>query len=98
MLVPVYTIFPWEVVCFGSHGLSEVFHVHYVTNYPLLINFKTTGSGSTYVYGYCDATYKEGWGREETVDFVRNSLSYLPFASSYTRLTPLLSPGVSYVP
>ncbi|KAJ7904336.1 nucleophile aminohydrolase [Mycena olivaceomarginata] len=20
------------------------------------------GSGSTYVYGYCDATYKEGWG------------------------------------
>jgi len=33
------------------------------------------GSGSTYVYGYCDATYKEGWGREETVDFVRNTLA-----------------------
>lgn len=31
------------------------------------------GSGSTYVYGYCDATYKEGWGRDETVNFVRNS-------------------------
>jgi Proteasome subunit len=31
------------------------------------------GSGSTYVYGYCDATYKEGWGRGETVEFVKNS-------------------------
>ncbi len=31
------------------------------------------GSGSTYVYGYCDATYKEGWGRDETIQFVKNS-------------------------
>ena len=35
----------------------------------------TLGSGSTYVYGYCDATYQEGWGRDETVEFVRNSMS-----------------------
>ncbi|KAJ3550633.1 hypothetical protein NMY22_g350 [Coprinellus aureogranulatus] len=33
------------------------------------------GSGSTYVYGYCDATYKEGWGRDETVQFVKNTLA-----------------------
>ncbi|KIJ37461.1 hypothetical protein M422DRAFT_76104 [Sphaerobolus stellatus SS14] len=33
------------------------------------------GSGSTYVYGYCDATYKEGWGEAETVEFVKNTLS-----------------------
>ena len=31
------------------------------------------GSGSTYVYGYCDATFKEGWGRDETIEFVKNS-------------------------
>ena len=31
------------------------------------------GSGSTYVYGYCDATYKEGWDRDQTVEFVKNS-------------------------
>lgn len=36
-------------------------------------NVYGTGSGSTYVYGYCDATYKEGWGRDETVNFVKNS-------------------------
>ncbi|CEQ43233.1 SPOSA6832_05146, partial [Sporobolomyces salmonicolor] len=30
------------------------------------------GSGSTYIYGYCDATFREGWGRDETVEFVRN--------------------------
>ncbi|THH13918.1 hypothetical protein EW146_g6353 [Bondarzewia mesenterica] len=33
------------------------------------------GSGSTYVYGYCDATYQEGWGKEETVQFVQNTLA-----------------------
>jgi 20S proteasome alpha/beta subunit len=32
-----------------------------------------SGSGSTYVYGYCDATYQDGWGKEETVNFVKNS-------------------------
>ena len=31
------------------------------------------GSGSTYVYGYCDATFKDGWGRDETIEFVKNS-------------------------
>jgi hypothetical protein len=31
------------------------------------------GSGSTYVYGYCDATYKEKMNEEETVTFVKNS-------------------------
>ena len=25
------------------------------------------------MYGYCDATYQEGWGRDQTVDFVKNS-------------------------
>lgn len=35
------------------------------------------GSGSTYVYGYCDATYKEGWGRDETVEFVKNSAFFM---------------------
>lgn len=33
------------------------------------------GSGSTYVYGYCDATYREDFSKEETVDFVRDSKS-----------------------
>ncbi|KAF9076007.1 20S proteasome subunit [Rhodocollybia butyracea] len=33
------------------------------------------GSGSTYVYGYCDATYQEGWGKDETVNFVKNTLA-----------------------
>ncbi|KAF8743857.1 hypothetical protein AX14_000255 [Amanita brunnescens Koide BX004] len=33
------------------------------------------GSGSTYVYGYCDATYRENWGRDETVEFVKNTLA-----------------------
>lgn len=33
------------------------------------------GSGSTYIYGYCDAMYREGMSREECEQFVVNSLA-----------------------
>ncbi|WFD39529.1 proteasome endopeptidase complex [Malassezia japonica] len=33
------------------------------------------GSGSTYIYGYCDATWKEGWNKDQTLEFVQNALS-----------------------
>lgn len=34
--------------------------------------FAIGGSGSTYIYGYCDATYREGMSREECEQFVVN--------------------------
>ncbi|CAD6945672.1 unnamed protein product, partial [Tilletia caries] len=34
-----------------------------------------TGSGSTYIYGYCDSTYRPGWNRQQTVEFVTNALA-----------------------
>ena len=37
--------------------------------------FSCTGSGSTYLYGYCDAHYKSGMSKDETIDFVKNSKS-----------------------
>ena len=37
--------------------------------------FSYTGSGSTYLYGYCDAHYKSGMSKDETIDFVKNSKS-----------------------
>jgi 20S proteasome subunit beta 1 len=43
----------------------------------LIVSLSTKGSGSTYVYGYCDATYQEGWGEAQTVNFVKNS-AFLP--------------------
>jgi 20S proteasome subunit beta 1 len=33
------------------------------------------GSGSSYIYGFCDSNWQEGWGRDETVAFVKNALS-----------------------
>ncbi|CDR37318.1 RHTO0S02e13366g1_1 [Rhodotorula toruloides] len=33
------------------------------------------GSGSTYVYGHVDATYQEGWDKDRTMDFVKQTLS-----------------------
>ena len=32
------------------------------------------GSGSTYIYGYCDAHWKEGMTEDEGVEFVKGSL------------------------
>lgn len=32
------------------------------------------GSGSTYIYGYCDAHWKDDMTETEGVDFVKNSL------------------------
>ncbi|KAJ9645085.1 Proteasome subunit beta type-1 [Coniosporium tulheliwenetii] len=32
------------------------------------------GSGSTYIYGYCDANWKEGMTEEEGVNFVKGAL------------------------
>lgn len=34
-----------------------------------------SGSGSTYIYGYCDAHFKENMAREDCIDFVKNALS-----------------------
>jgi len=33
------------------------------------------GSGSTYIYGYCDANYRKGMTKDECVEFTRNALS-----------------------
>lgn len=32
------------------------------------------GSGSTYIYGYCDANWRESMTEQEGIDFVKNSL------------------------
>lgn len=37
--------------------------------------FAVGGSGSTYIYGYCDSQFKEGMTKEECLKFVRNALS-----------------------
>ena len=37
--------------------------------------FAIGGSGSTYIYGYCDANYRPGMSKEECIDFVVKSLA-----------------------
>lgn len=37
--------------------------------------FSIGGSGSTYIYGYCDAHYRPGMTKEECLTFVHNSLA-----------------------
>lgn len=37
--------------------------------------FAIGGSGSSYIYGFCDANYKEGMTKDECVQFVSNALA-----------------------
>ncbi|GAV47424.1 hypothetical protein ZYGR_0H02660 [Zygosaccharomyces rouxii] len=37
--------------------------------------YAIAGSGSTFIYGYCDKNYKDGMTKDETVDFIKHSLS-----------------------
>lgn len=37
--------------------------------------FSLGGSGSGYIYGYCDANYREGMTRAECEEFVKNAIS-----------------------
>ncbi len=55
------------------------------------------GSGSTYVYGYCDATYQEGWDRDQTVEFVKNS-AYAISPPLLQELIRACSPRIGDVP
>jgi 20S proteasome subunit beta 1 len=52
-------------------------------------NFAVGGSGSGYIYGLIDATYKEGMTRTECEDFVKKG-NLIPFhISNAIRLTNL---------
>lgn len=69
--------------------------------YPLFLLFirlTNQGSGSTYVYGYCDATYQDGWGKDETVNFVRNSKRQLESRIALHSIQPSLLPCLETVP
>lgn len=60
-----------EVVYFDNHGLLAVSIS--LSALSVCVTQAFVGSGSTYVYGYCDATYKDGMTKEETIEFVKNS-------------------------
>jgi 20S proteasome alpha/beta subunit len=68
-----YTTSLLVVVSSGSRGQLEVSQAGFSGDIRNSYCTCLSGSGSTYVYGYCDATYKEGMSEDETVNFVRNS-------------------------
>lgn len=38
-------------------------------------NYAIAGSGSTFIYGYCAKNFKENMTKDQTVDFIKHSLS-----------------------
>ena len=39
--------------------------------------FSIGGSGSTYIYGYCDANFRENMSKEEGIEFVKTGMTLL---------------------
>jgi 20S proteasome subunit beta 1 len=37
-------------------------------------SYSIAGSGSTYIYGFCDSNWREGMTEEEGIDFVKEAL------------------------
>jgi 20S proteasome subunit beta 1 len=37
--------------------------------------FSIGGSGSAYIYGYCDSNFRENMSKEEGIEFVKNGIS-----------------------
>ena len=59
------------VVATVEHSPSQVFSIP-LGGMCVRQPFAIGGSGSTYIYGYCDAHYKAGMTKEECTDFVKN--------------------------
>lgn len=54
--------------------------------------FAIGGSGSTYIYGYCDSVFREGMNQTECIDFVKNGQFFLPHQGDHTLYSPPSSP------
>lgn len=39
-------------------------------------NYAISGSGSTFIYGFCDANYRENMSEEEALKFVKNAIAH----------------------
>ena len=60
---------------FPSAGRSTSSPLPLAVHRTRLARINHAGSGSTYIYGYCDATYRDGMTRDECEKFVVNSLA-----------------------
>eukprot|EP01027_Heterolobosea_sp_BB2_P020017 GEZU01028220.1.p1 GENE.GEZU01028220.1~~GEZU01028220.1.p1 ORF type:complete len:264 (-),score=77.09 GEZU01028220.1:167-958(-) len=65
------------IICAGWDPSERDGSVYSITLGGTLIKqpFAISGSGSSYIYGYCDANYKEGMTKEECITFVKNALA-----------------------
>ncbi|EGD81400.1 proteasome subunit beta type-6 [Salpingoeca rosetta] len=64
------------IICagFDEHKGGQVYSIPLgglVVRQPFAIG----GSGSTFLYGHCDSTFKEGMAKDECLTFVRNALA-----------------------
>jgi 20S proteasome subunit beta 1 len=63
---------------YDSQNGAEVYHIPSGGSLHKQ-EFSIGGSGSTYIYGYCDANFKEKMTRDEAVGFVKNCTPLLCF-------------------
>lgn len=65
-----------SILCAGwdpVHG-GQVFEIP-LGGSMVEVPYGMSGSGSSYIYGYCDATYRPGMSKEECQQFAKNAVS-----------------------
>lgn len=64
----------WERVRLVAFLFSPVWQVYSVPMGGMMVrqSFAIGGSGSSYIYGYVDATYREGMTKDECLQFTAN--------------------------
>ena len=71
----------WEIECSAGMIIAGYDPRHGGSVYSIPLggslhkqSYAIGGSGSTYIYGYCDSYWKEGMSEAEGVDFVKGAL------------------------
>lgn len=78
------------VLWFREGGVVE-FHLIQILVQSLVFS----GSGSTYIYGYCDSVFKEDMSKEQCIEFVQNC-TYLSLALFLTSSERAISSFCSF--
>ena len=60
-----------------DHNGAEVYHIPAGGSLHKQ-EFSIGGSGSTYIYGYCDSNFRENFSKEEGIEFVKNCKISIP--------------------
>ncbi len=64
-------MYVWITVTKIASYSAVMYYVTLLSPFDTYLHTWPPGSGSTYIYGYCDAHFKKGMTRDECIHFVK---------------------------